>query len=83
MTIQVKLRFFGILRELAKGQEAAIQLQENTKVRDLVEIIGERFPNLRQHLKVVSFAVDNEYADKDRALKNGDEVGLIPPISGG
>lgn len=83
MMIRVKLRFFGILRELANCQETEIQLKENTTVGDLVVSISERFPNLRQHLKVVSFAVDNEYAARDTVLKNGDEVALLPPISGG
>jgi len=34
-------------------------------------------------LKVVSFSIDNEYASKDTVLNEGNEVSLLPPISGG
>lgn len=79
----IKLKFFGQLRDIAKLDETEIQIKENTTVGDLVWIIGERFPNLREHLKVVSFAIDSEYAPKEKVLEDGNEVSLLPPISGG
>ncbi len=81
--ITISLRFFGPLRELAKLEEAEIQVNEGTTIGDLVWILGERFPNMREHLKVVSFAVDSEYAPKETVLKEGNVVGVLPPISGG
>ncbi len=81
--MKIKLRFFGQLRDLTKVEESEIEVQHDTNVGDLVWIVGERFPNVREHLKVVSFSVDNEYASKDHCLKDGNEVGLLPPISGG
>jgi molybdopterin converting factor subunit 1 len=71
------------LRELAKLPETEIEVRADATVNDLKGIVAERFPNLREHLKVVSVAVDNEYAPKETLLKDGDEVALLPPISGG
>ena len=81
--IKITLRFFGQLRELAKSDETEIQLKKETNIGDLVWILGERFPNMREHLKVVSFSIDNEYAGKEEVLQDGNIVGLLPPISGG
>ncbi len=81
--ITIKLKFFGPLREQTQQDEVEIQVKEGTKVDDLVWLIGERFPNIREHLKVVSLSIDNEYADKGTELKQGNVVGLLPPISGG
>ncbi len=81
--MKITLRFFGQLRELANCDETTIEVKEGTKIGDLVWLVGERFPNMRQHLKVVSFSIDNEYASKDTVLNEGNEVSLLPPISGG
>ncbi len=79
----INLRFFGQLRELAKCDETDIEIKKGTKIGDLVWLVGERFPNMREHLKVVSFSIANEYASKDTILNEGNEVSLLPPISGG
>ncbi len=81
--MKITLGFFGQLRELAKCDETDIEVKKGTKIGDLVWLVGERFPNMRQHLKVVSFSIDNEYASKDTVLNEGNEVSLLPPISGG
>ncbi|MFQ5651547.1 MAG: MoaD/ThiS family protein [bacterium] len=81
--IPITLRFFGQLRELANCDEADIQVKEDTKVEDLIWLVGERFPNLREHLEFVSISIDNEYAAKGTVLQDGNVVGLLPPISGG
>ncbi len=81
--MKVRLKFFGQLKDLTKKDGAELQLKADTTVGDLVWILGGRFPNIREHLKVVSFAVNSEYAPKETVLQDGDEVGVLPPISGG
>lgn len=81
--LSITLRFFGQLRELTSTDETGIQVKEGTRIEDLVWLVGERFPNTKEHLQVVSFSIDNEYAAKDAVLKEGNVVGLLPPISGG
>ncbi len=81
--MKIKLRFFGQLKELTGTEEAEIQIKENTRVEDLIWLLGERYPNIREFLNHVSFSIDNEYASKDTVLADNNEVGLLPPISGG
>lgn len=81
--MNITLRFFGQLRELTRTEQIDLTVKDKTRIEDLVWLIGERFPNVREHLEHVSFSIDNEYAAKDAPLQEGSEVGLLPPISGG
>lgn len=81
--MKIKLKFFAQLREVIHCEEAEIEIKEGGSVGDLVLILGEHFPNIREHLKTVSFGVNNEYASKDTILHEGNEVALLPPICGG
>jgi len=79
----VTLKFYGQLRDITKQTETQIQVKEHATVSDLAETLAQKFPKLREHLQTVSFAVDSEYAPKETVLKEGNEVGVLPPISGG
>lgn len=79
----ITLKFYGQLRDITKNKETQIQVRESATVGELAEMLTQEFPELRDHLKTVSFAVDNEYAPKKTVLQEGNEVGLLPPISGG
>lgn len=83
MSMKIKLKFFAQLRDLTGVDETEMEVAENTTVAELAHLVSERFPEVREHLKVVSFAVDNEYASRKTLLNAGCEVGLLPPISGG
>ena len=74
----VTVRLFAQLRERAGKGELSIELPEGARVRDaLAELDG-----LAGDLPVV-MAVNREYADGDSPLAPGDELALIPPVSGG
>jgi molybdopterin converting factor subunit 1 len=81
--MKIKIKFFAHLRDLMNCETTEITVDQDASVNDVKSIIAERFPKLREHVKTVSFAIDNEYVSKDKKLKDGDEVALIPPISGG
>lgn len=49
----------------------------------LMDRLQEQYPGLSRLAKALAVAVNREYADDDRVLQDGDEVALIPPVSGG
>lgn len=81
--MMITVKFFALLRDVVQRESAEVLLKEGATVADLPAAIGEAFPELRQHLPTLSFAVNNEYAGKQQRLHDGDEVALLPPISGG
>ena len=76
--MQVTVRLFAQLRERAGASEVSIELPDGARVRDAIVELGP----LAGGLPVV-MAVNRDYADADTPLAAGDELALIPPVSGG
>ncbi|HTP19111.1 MAG TPA: molybdenum cofactor biosynthesis protein MoaE [Solirubrobacteraceae bacterium] len=76
--MQVRIKLFAALRERAGAREVELEMPEGALVADALE----RLRALTEGVPVV-MAVNQEYADPGATLHGGDEVALIPPISGG
>jgi len=76
--MHVRVRLFAMLRERAGTSELSLELPEGARVRDALDAVAE----LADGLPLV-MAVNREYADADAPLAAGDELALIPPVSGG
>jgi molybdopterin synthase catalytic subunit len=74
----VRVRLFAALRERAGSDEIELELPEGALVSDALERMGA----LTEDVQAV-LAVNREYAAGDTALSPGDELALIPPVSGG
>jgi len=81
--VKVQLRFFATLRERVGKREAEHELVEGESVADLWAALCAQWPQLGDYSASVSFAVNREYVDAAHKLREGDEVALIPPVSGG
>jgi uncharacterized protein (TIGR00369 family) len=76
--MEVTVRLFAILRERAGAAEVVLDLPDGARVADALAMLHE----LAEGLPLV-MAVNREYADAERTLGPGDELALIPPVSGG
>ena len=76
--MEVTVRLFAMLRERAGAPELVLELPEGARVRDALAELSE----LAAGLPLV-MAVNREYAGEDEPLSAGDELALIPPVSGG
>jgi molybdopterin converting factor subunit 1 len=76
--MEVTVRLFAMLRERAGAKELTLELPEGARVKDA---LGELEP-LARGLPLV-MAVNREYAPEEQPLDPGDELALIPPVSGG
>jgi molybdopterin converting factor subunit 1 len=76
--VEVTVRLFAMLRERAGTPEVTIDLPEGARVRDAIDSLS----GLAEGIPLV-MAVNREYADEERVLDAGDELALIPPVSGG
>jgi len=74
----VTIRLFAMLRERAGAGEIELDLPDGARVRDALD----RLDDLAGGLPLV-MAINREYADADSELRSGDELALIPPVSGG
>lgn len=81
--MEVKVLFFASCRDLVGTPEASITLPERASVADLLARLAEEHPRLRQMEGSLMISVNQAYVDRTRLLGDGDEVALIPPVSGG
>ena len=81
--MQVKVLFFGQLKEVVGAAEEQVELPAGARVADLVSHYRQRFPRWEEFQPSVAVAGNQEYAEPASALSGGDEVAFLPPVSGG
>jgi len=81
--MHVRIRLFAVQREIAGTREVALELADGATVADAWTGLVALHPGLAPGRDSVRFAVNAAYAEPDTALADGDEVAMIPPVSGG
>jgi len=81
--MRIRVMLFAVLREAAGAAETALDLPEQATAAQAAAALLEQFPTLRPYIPRVAFAINRSYCRPDSALKDGDELALIPPVSGG
>jgi molybdopterin converting factor subunit 1 len=81
--MKVHVQFFSRLRELAGVSEVELEIPETTAVAELLEILYSRTPAWREWDKSILVAAGVEFVGRDYALKEGDEISIMPPVQGG
>jgi molybdopterin converting factor subunit 1 len=79
----VTIRLFARLREMAGAAEVRRELPDGATARTAWESLAVEFPGFEDYGRVVSCAVNEEYARLATPLSEGDEVAFLPPVSGG
>lgn len=81
--VKVNVRLFAGLREVLGRGEVTLEVSEGATVGDLQgQLVGE-YPAVGAFLPTLVWAVNEDYVAADHQLREGDEIALIPPISGG
>ena len=81
--MKVNVRLFAGLNELLGQRHVSLELAEGATVAQLRDQLGQEYPAVTPYLTALVCAIDEEYVASDYALHDGDEVALIPPVSGG
>ena len=81
--MRVRIRLFAVQRELAGTREVALDLPDGGTVADAWTGLVALHPSLAPGRDSVRFARNGKYADAATSLTDGDEVAMIPPVSGG
>ncbi len=82
--MQVEIRVFAVLRELAGSPRIHLELDEDATVADALARLDHSGPLAGVVARLpVRMAVNREYASGETVLRPGDELALVPPVSGG
>ncbi|WP_271254166.1 MoaD/ThiS family protein [Pseudanabaena sp. Chao 1811] len=81
--IQVTVKLFAIFQEVFATDEIYISLETGATVAQIFDRFVEQQPSLEKWRSLTRYAVNLSFVDPCTVIKHGDEVALIPPVSGG
>lgn len=81
--MQIRVRLFATLRQLAGWAQQTLDLPEGATVADALGELERHYPQLTVTTRTIYVAVNQEYAKNTQLLHAGDELALFPPVSGG
>ena len=81
--MHIRVKFFAVLRDRAGAAELGLEVPGGETVEGAARAVAQRFPEVASFLPRVAYAVNESYAKPDVVLSDGDELALIPPVSGG
>ncbi|MFT4577354.1 MAG: molybdopterin synthase sulfur carrier subunit [Nitrospinales bacterium] len=81
----ITVKFFASLKEIAKKEEEQIEIQSSISMDQLSDIISKTSPKMGEIIRdnKIMISVNQEMADADTVIHDGDEVAFLPPFSGG
>ena len=79
----LKVRLFARLGDVAGTRETEVELGEGLRAVDVYHALCKRYPQMAGLNGSLMYAVNAEYVDAETPLRDGDELALIPPVSGG
>ena len=81
--MNVRVLYFGIVRERIGKREELVDLSERATVGDLLAELSKRYAPIETGAGSIRVAVNQEYVDLTTVLSENDEAAIIPPVSGG
>lgn len=81
--MHLRVLLFAGLRERLRRDSIDLELPAGARVRDLLAALAAAGPDLSASLSVCRVAVNHEFVGADHVIAAGDEVAVIPPVSGG
>jgi len=81
--MKITIRLFALLKDRAGTDRIDLDLPDKSTIAHAVEQLRHRLPALADHLNHIAFALNRSYTRSNTPLQDGDELALIPPVSGG
>jgi molybdopterin converting factor subunit 1 len=83
LSMRIKVLYFAVLRNLCGQSTEEIDLPTGENVGNLLKLLASRGNAQNKIWDSIAIAVNQEYAQPNLVLQDGDEVALLPPVSGG
>lgn len=81
--MRIRVKLFAILRDQAGQSETSLELPEGATVQQARKRLMESLPAIASYMDRVAFAINLSYARPESVLHDGDELAVLPPVSGG
>jgi molybdopterin converting factor subunit 1 len=79
----IEVLLFGAAADRAGTRKVQLEVESGSTLAEVWPLLAERYPDLSSMRDTLAFAVNGEYARMDGRVEPGDEVAVLPPVSGG
>ena len=81
--MKIGVLFFGVLKDVVGRADETVDLPEGARVREVLTHYAQKATLFEAMAPSLAISVNQEYSGVDHVLREGDEVGMLPPVSGG
>jgi MoaD family protein len=81
--VRISILYFATVKDATGIRMESIDISNDTTIREMLSKISIIYPKLKHILNNIQISVNYRIVDFNTVLKDGDEVALLPPISGG
>ena len=81
--VRVKVLFFGMLKDIVGRAEDQIEVADDARLESVFTRYARQFPRLTDLESSIVLACNQEFCDRSAAIREGDEIAFLPPVSGG
>jgi len=81
--VQVRLLFFASIKDIVGARQIDVEIPTGTTVGKLLGMLEEKYPRIAGYRSILLTSVNEEYANPETIISDGDEVAIFPPVSGG
>ncbi len=81
--IRITILYFASVKDITRVKKETMDLSPDTSIEKLLAKVSLKYPDIKSILNVVQISVNYKVMDTNTILKDGDEVALLPPVSGG
>jgi len=80
---RVDVALFAAARELAGAETVTIEIPDHATAATVLQTLANQHPRLQELLPACRLAIDLRFVSPDEPIAGGEQVALIPPVSGG
>jgi molybdopterin synthase catalytic subunit len=81
--MEIRVLFFGLLKDICGRGDDRIEVPDGANAGFVFDHYAARYPKLAEMAQSIVIARNREFTDRAQALAEGDEIALLPPVSGG
>ena len=81
--MRINVLFFASLADVVGSRKLTLDVGDDVVLGEILEQLESSYPGLKDYRSLLLTAVNEEYADRTHRVKDGDELAIFPPVSGG
>ena len=81
--MKVTVLLFAKAQQIVGADSIELELEDSPRVQSVLDVLEDQYPAMSDFLGLCVVAINHQYAPSRRRIEEGDEVAIIPPVSGG